>query len=262
MTRVALTPPDPRLTGRWTRSLLVSGTGDQAIVDTTTDVTWLQAGSLFVDLRLPVPSPAVDLTQVQKRNPAENTTSGFAGRLLADGPWARWERLVDVSPPTGSPDEGALHDHGTHLVETGRHGSYVEHWHRSPAVATPVAALLLRERTTGAPAVLVRVGGDLGWARGHPAPAPTGAGPVVDEDALDLADAEVAIGRLTDTGVVLERANLPWRRGALLTLWAAGDDVHTAEQAPHGGVVRHCWEVLEIEGDLADLPVTAQGACA
>ncbi len=133
-----LVPPDPRLPGLWRRSLLVRPDGSR---DTTTEVRWLQAGSLYVDDR------------------------GFAGRLEPDGPWTCWRRDVDLLPP-GPADEGrlVLDGDGDVLVETGRHEDYTEHWHREPFAASPVAGVLLRD-PAGAHAVLVRVGPHLGLGR-------------------------------------------------------------------------------------------------
>lgn len=232
---VALVPPDARLTGLWSRSLLTSGTGERRVVDTTSDVTWLQAGILYVDLRLPAATGSVAAQQ-----PA---ASGFAGRLVADGPWARWERLVDLQPPTGSLDEGALHDHGDRVVETGRHADHVEHWHRDPGPTDPVVALLLHERISGAAAVLVRVGAHVAWARGSAGPA-------------DAVGAEVAFGRPTGLGVVVDRSSGAARRGAVIALHRSGEDLLSDEPAPDGEVVRRRWAVRETEGDLADLPLT------
>ena len=82
-----LVPPDTRLTGHWQRSLLATADGRR---DTTTRVSWLQAGRLYVDLRLPVPAPETpgvsclrDLDRTQARALAQ--AEGFAGRLVADG---------------------------------------------------------------------------------------------------------------------------------------------------------------------------------
>jgi allophanate hydrolase len=265
---VDLVPPDTRLTGHWQRSLLATADGRR---DTTTRVSWLQAGRLYVDLRLPVPAPETpgvsclrDLDRTQARALAQ--AEGFAGRLVADGTWARWERLVDLQPAAPSPDEGRLVDEGDRVVETGRDGSYVEHWHRVPRPAVPLAAVLLRETSSGAPAVLVRVGDDVGWARGRPHDLPPGTSlpgrveeAATTQDAQDLLDTEVAVGRLGPRGAVLTRSNLPWRAGASLeigplVMCADGERLGTEDVAPDGRPVRRTWQVITREGDPADLP--------
>lgn len=240
-----LVPPNSRLTGHWDRSLLQSADGRR---DTTTEVTWLQAGELYVDLRLVVPEPRLDAhapTCLRDLDRDQATAlaqaEGFAGRLLADGPFAHWQRLVDLQPEGPHPDQGRLVDEGDRLVETGRDGSYVEHWHRATGPATPLAALLLRELATGALAVLVRVGDDVGWARGR-------------TPGVDLLDTEVALGRVEAHGATLTRSNLPWRVGSPLAMAAVGEQVSTDDVAPDGSAVRHIWQVLSREGELADIP--------
>lgn len=160
-------PPDLRLRGRWVRTLLTTATGHR---DDTTEVTWLQAGELYVDLR----------------GPAGAVSAGFAGRLVADGADAHWLRAIDLRPPRASPDQGRLDVDGDHLVETGGDGSYVEHWRRTSRPTDPVAATSLRHGDDHA--VLVRVGDHVGWARA-------------------AATSEVSIGRLTAQGIVCERSN-------------------------------------------------------
>lgn len=223
-----LVPPDPRLIGRWTRTLLETADGP---VSTAVDVTWLQAGSLYVDLRLP-------------RNDPGAGAEGFAGRLLADGPWACWQRIVDLQP-TGAPDEGRLDvagdGTGSDLVETGRDGSYREHWHRAATPIEPLAAVLLAgvddDQHT---AVVVRVGDDIGWARGRSRSAA----------AQELPDTEVSMARV---GGGIERSNLPWRVGCGLGLRIDGDRAYTEEVVPDGRPVARTWRVVAGEGDLADL---------
>jgi hypothetical protein len=219
-----VSPPDPRLIGRWRRTLLV---GPDGRCDVTSTVFWLQAGSLFVDLRLP---------RAAQPAPVE----GFAGRLRADGRYTCWDRLIDLHPDS-PPDEGLLELTGTGLLETGRHVRYAEHWHRDddPADAPlPCAAVELREVTTGAPATLVRVGDDVGWACALPGFA-----------------TEVALGIRTDDGVLLSASNLPVRAGKRLDLGTDRGSVLTVDRAPDGTAVRHQWQVVALEGRFEDLPV-------
>lgn len=259
-----LVPPDPRLVGCWRRSLLTTSAGGR---DTTTQVTWLQGGRLYVDLRLPAVRPdlsgvvcARDLTAGQLA--ALTRVAGFAGRLVADGPLARWERLVDLQPATGHPDAGSLVQHGDLVVETGQDGSYVEHWHQTAATPAPVAGVLLRETTSGAAAVLLRVGDVAGWARGHDHPLPPGTdlsalvAATTTRGARDLLDAEVAIGRPDPAGIVVVRSSRPWRAGRRLSPTARTGHLELDDEDTDGTVVRRRWQIVEQEGDLADLPVT------
>jgi allophanate hydrolase len=255
-----LVPPDSRLTGLWRRSLLLTAGGD---VDTTTDVTWLQAGELYIDLRLPTSTPALpdvrclrDLDRAAACALAQ--VEGFAGRLGADGPWARWERMVDLQPPSATPDEGRLVAENGHVVESGRHSSYVEHWHRTPGATGPVAALLLREIATGALGVMVRVGRSFAWARGRAHPLPPG-GRLADHvaaatprDAQDLLDTEVSFGRIGRDGATRTRSNLPWRVGTRFGIGTDGALLVTDDVGPDGRPIRRGWEVLAREGALTD----------
>jgi hypothetical protein len=183
---------------------------------------------------------------------------GFAGMLVADGPWARWMRLVDLQPPAPTLDEGRLVEHADRVVETGRDGSYEEHWHRSADTNSPVAGMLLSEPTTGVTAIVVRVGDDVGWARGRALPLADDesltdhiAGAATVTAAQDLLDTEVAIGRVGRGGVVLTGSNLPWRIGSLLDVMVAGDDVRTTDVAPDGIAVHRTWQVIAYEGEPA-----------
>jgi hypothetical protein len=213
---VPVVPPDPRLVGRWRRTLLVRPDGSS---DRSSSVTWLQAGTRYVDLRLPAGSGPVE---------------GFAGAVRADGPWTRWDRLVDLHPPAAAPDEGRLEPDEDGLVETGRHEPYVEHWLRETGPRLPWCAVELVETTTGAPAVLVRVGDGVGWAAGR-----TGL------------DAEVALGVVAPDGaVVLTASSRPGRVGAALDLVADGTGLR--EAGP--GAVPRRWRLVATEG-AAPLPV-------
>ncbi|MCW2601236.1 MAG: hypothetical protein JWM02_3065 [Frankiales bacterium] len=93
MDLVDLVPPDGRLVGRWQRSLLATARGHR---DTTTDVSWLQGRTLYVDLRTPV--PAADLSAVRC---LRDLSTDQAVALAADGPWARWVRWSTSSHPPG-----------------------------------------------------------------------------------------------------------------------------------------------------------------
>jgi hypothetical protein len=257
-----LVPPDPRLTGRWRRSLLLTACGD---ADSTTNVTWLQAGELYVDLRLPASLPAPsDVRCLRDLDRATSCalarTEGFAGRLVADGRWARWERLVDLQPRSATPDEGRLVAAAAgRIVETGRHSSYVEHWHRVSATTAPLAGLLLTEVSTGAIAVLVRVGDDFAWARGRARPLPASgqladhvSAAATDRDAQDLLDTEVAVGLLGPHGAVRTRSSLPWQAGVPFRIEGEGAQLVTEDVGPDGGPLRRTWRVLAREGAPAD----------
>lgn len=203
-----LVPPDVRLSGRWIRTLLTTTDGHR---DDTTEVTWLQAGELYVDLR----------------GPAGAVTEGFAGRLVADGSYAHWLRTIDLKPPSLTSDQGHLEADGDLMVETGRDGSYVEHWRRTSAPTDPVAAVSLRH--VGSQAVLVRVGDQVGWAF------------------TDESTTEVSLARLTPAGPVIERSSRPGRADLQVT-WAADGLVADGRT----------WSVVDLEGDPNDLTTSKE----
>jgi allophanate hydrolase len=260
---VHVVPPDPLLTGSWRRTLLVRPDGS---TDATSSVTWLQAGAYYVDLRLPAalprPAPAAVTDLPAADLLAFAAVEGFAGRLRADGRWTCWDRAVDLQPPAATPDEGLLEPQGTDLVETGRHERYVEHWARWSGPDEDFCAVELRDADTGAPAVLLRVGDDVGWARGRPAPLPPG-GTLTDlvasGDPAAVAaafDAEVALGTVTpDGGVVLTASSLPSHAGAPLDLTVDDDGLRGPGTLPDGTAVLRRWRVVATEGSAALLPV-------
>jgi allophanate hydrolase len=257
---VPVVPPDPSLTGHWRRTLLVRPDGS---TDTGTSVSWLQAGAYYVDLRLPAgPARSAPAAPPPAELLARAAVEGFAGRVRADGGWTCWERTVDLQPPAPCPDEGRLEPQGAGLVETGRHERYVEHWARWSGPDEDFCAVELRDEATGAPAVLLRVGDDVGWARGRPAPLPAG-GTLADlvaggdPAAVRAAfDAEVALGTVTpDGGVVRTASSLPFRAGEPLDLAADGAGLRGADTAPDGSPVVRRWRVVATEGTPALLPV-------
>ncbi|WP_255506920.1 hypothetical protein [Mycolicibacterium sp. 018/SC-01/001] len=121
--------------GLWRRVLLVDAAG---VADTSTDVTWLQGPTGYVDSR------------------------GFAGALSQSGDVFCWRRDVDIQP-TGMPDAGRMRWENGTLVEIGVHETYEERWVREDGPVEPAGALFL---SAGAhrTAVLVRVGELVAWA--------------------------------------------------------------------------------------------------
>lgn len=229
------------LSGAWSRTLLITGNGRR---DTTSAVTWLQAGPLYVDLRQPtarLPVQPLDTLDVDALLLLAEQ-EGFAGALTQQEHAWVWGRTVDLQPASGEIDAGFLRLDGDVLVEEGRDDPYVEHWRRDPAPASPAAGARLRD-DEGRDAVLVRVGGRLGWARGSAEPLPPARtlaelvrGAPDLGSARRLLDAEVAVGAVQpDGGVVLERSSRPGRSGARLDLSR--------------------WQVVDVVGDPSALPL-------
>lgn len=144
--------------GLWRRTLLIEADGSR---DTDTAVTWLQAGSAYVDSR------------------------GFGGELTQRGTVFIWRRDVELEPSGPLPDEGEMHWDGETLVETGVHEDYVEHWVRDAGSTAPHGGLFLRT-PDGDRAVLVRVGPTFGWLGGGEVAIDTVGGPRWSALAIDL----------------------------------------------------------------------------
>jgi hypothetical protein len=122
--------------GLWRRTLLIDPDGKR---DVGTDVVWLQGITTYVDSR------------------------GFAGRVHQRGETFQWGRVIDLQPPSESPDAGNMRWEGATLIETGVHIAYVEHWKRAAVDRSPCWGLTTRD-ATGEEALLLRVGDLFGWA--------------------------------------------------------------------------------------------------
>ncbi|MDF2235575.1 hypothetical protein P2H44_23715 [Albimonas sp. CAU 1670] len=209
-----------------------------AAEDATTEVHWLQAGPLHVDLRLPADPPDVrgarslsDLPPRVLRLLAR--AEGFAGATAVERGVCTWTRRVNWRGPLDGPDVGALFFENGDLMERGVFADYAELWRRLPG-AGPLAARQLR-RADGQAAVLARAGERFLLGRGAPeALAAPASLPVRLERALAhrhrgalrrLFDQEFCHGRLTPGGGIIERSTNPLREGAL----AFPPDAFTAE---------------------------------
>jgi hypothetical protein len=139
-------------------------------IDTATEVEWLQAGRLYIDLRTPADLPAVTGTSLDTLTRADLTAlctqQAFAGSLnVEDGAWT-WRRDLDLHPAEPLPRPRPPRPVRGMLVETGIGRDYHEDW---LAVAGPdPAGLELRlHAADGRHGLLLRVGDRFGYARGR-----------------------------------------------------------------------------------------------
>lgn len=120
--------------GVWKRSLLTTGSGDR---DTTTFVFWLQTPKLFADLRIPVPRPAEECSNLQDCNADQmvqlSQQQGFAGVTEVSGDVCTWHRELDFQPKSGPPDIGKMVFVSADLLtedDPSGNNNYHEDWQR------------------------------------------------------------------------------------------------------------------------------------
>ena len=90
MAGTALPVPES-LQGVWRRTLLTTPEG---VEDRTTEVRWLQCGSLFLDLRIPAAAQSAGAPPE-----ALAASVSFAGRVTFEGGRCSWHREVDFGTP-------------------------------------------------------------------------------------------------------------------------------------------------------------------
>jgi hypothetical protein len=252
-------PPLSEMPGMWRRALIVHADGTR---DSMTQVRWLQAQRLFVDLRQGAALPDFlhlrclnDLTGADCAQLA--LQEGFAGRFGFDGDCFEWLRLIDFQPPSALADAGRLWWEEQILVEEGRDVPYLEQWMRDPTVVTrPLAALRLRDADTGVTAQVVQLGTVFMFARDRAVATTagssllecvTGAGSLTQARAM--LDCEISLGSAGVGPNVILASTHPWRVAERLQLTCRGSAVETLDTDPAGRELRRQWEVLEAEGD-------------
>ncbi|TQK31208.1 allophanate hydrolase [Arthrobacter sp. SLBN-53] len=231
-------------------------------IDTTTEVHWLQAGELYIDLRTPADMPAVtgtssdtltrdDLVSMCRRQ-------AFAGRLTEDdGVWT-WHREIDLHPAEDLPDRGRLNMVDQVLIETGVGRDYHEDW-VADGPATDSVELRLRD-ASGRLGMLLRVGDRFGFVRGRDADldADVLADAVAATDlaeARSLLDIEVSLGIVDEAGWHITRSTLPFRVGDDLAPDLGATEVTTAERDCSGAAMRRRWTVVALDRSDDLLPL-------
>ena len=260
------TPALSEMPGMWRRSLIIHADG---VRDSTTQVRWLQARTLFVDLRQGAALP--DFLHLRCLNDLAiedcnllASQEGFAGRLGFDGDCFEWLRLIDFQPRSPSADAGRLWWQEQLLIETGRDVAYVEHWMPDPTVLTPrLAAVLLRDVESGVAALAVQVGTVFMFARDRQialtpgtslAECVAGAGSLAAARALldceiTLGSAASGAGPAADRGNVILASTHPWRVSARFQLTCGDSMASSVDIDPAGHPVSRRWEVRDAEGD-------------
>lgn len=226
-------PVPERYRGVWQRTLLQTPT----LRDTTTTVFWLQTAHWHADIRIPASRPnfigvaaLADCSAGQRAWLA--TQQGFAGvTAVTATPSAEictWHRLLDFQPPAAGPDAGYMQFTPTHLIETGVHGVYLEHWQKLPGSDDGFMVLQCLQDDANVPVAprLLLVAGDHVMhlrARTQDWPADTlpgtALGLVADLQAMPaLLDFEIDFGRRTVDGWEISQSTLPWREGTRIAV--------------------------------------------
>jgi hypothetical protein len=265
MCAASLLTTTENLKGLWTRSLIVWPDGKR---DETTQVWWLQGPDFYADLRQPRGAPHFDgVHRLADVTPAQltwmATQEAFAGELRFDGGACfEWQRGIDLQPRGAYADRGLLWFEADVLIERGVHVDYVEHWHRRSKPAQHFAAARLSS-DDGRRGYLVRVDTVFMYARGtERVLAPnTSLSECVQAApshgaASRLLDFEVALGRISTAGWVIERSSLPFRSGQRFDLRSCDDHrLITTDSDFDVGTRERVWAIDELRGSLADVVV-------
>ena len=136
------------LQGHWQRDWIKA----QGFEDHTTRVHWMQAGALFVDLRIPSERPDLtgisclaDMTPPELR--ALMDAEGFAGHITVEDSTCTWHRQINWHGVPGQADTGLMSfDNKGGLIEDGVLAEYRELWQAVPQPALRGARVRCGER--------------------------------------------------------------------------------------------------------------------
>jgi hypothetical protein len=258
-------PEIAALAGLWQRTLMVWPDGRR---DTEARVHWLQGASLYADLRQPAECTncraAACLRELRMAHIAWLARQeGFAGALHSRGGFFQWDRTIDFQPAARYADAGRLRFEGPLLIEEGQDIAYTEHWRREPAEARPCAAARLRDRETGCAGFMIRAGTRFMIARDRSVALPPHrmlselvAATMRLEDAQDIVDCEISLGRLDHGGWLVERSSLPfkeWWRPSPRQPARTDRFIDMCDLQADGRPYDRRWDVIDVEGSLDDL---------
>lgn len=158
--------------GQWRRDWLMA----PGVSDHDTAVYWLQAGPLYVDLRIPAGRPATTDARALADLPdraliALMRAEGFAGNITVTRGICTWARDINWHGLPEGIDAGHIAFDGRRdrLMETGVHGNYVERWHRMSDAAAHGWVYHAGDRE----AFLVTVGAQFAFGVGRRGAAPS-----------------------------------------------------------------------------------------
>lgn len=215
------------LQGHWRRAWLKAG----AHVDHETAVHWMQAGTLYADIRVPGARP--DLRGATSLSDLGNPTlltllgaEGFAGEIALDGDICTWNREINWHGVPKGVDAGRMRlEAWSELIEEGVHADYSELWHKSGEAN----AFAHRLATGEMKAFLVSVGdrfvfgfGDADLAASEAAKAALAAGQRTEALARQFAEGYVFGRWVHGAGVACLATNPLWEGETVLSIDAGG----------------------------------------
>ena len=262
------------LRGLWERELITYYDGR---TDSSKKILWMQARTIYADIRVPRAQPAFRSSITHDTLTADEMVllsrcAGFGGTIGLQGSTCEWVRSIDWQPFSGVDDVATLSLDGPDLIEDGGACGGHQIWRRRSAVSCPSLGLLLQDRTDGRSGVLVALDDCFIYVRGRVDTLP----PAVDLEALlrkqldegldgarALFDAEVSYGSIDENGILgIQTSTLPWRVGDALATRAQlippGDTIEVNDRGSDGSQARRTWRVVEVENDGF---LTARSVC-
>lgn len=213
------------LRGLWRRTILRL---NDDLLDSSTEVFWLQGPYFFADIRQPINRPSFADVHCLRDLTVDHLAwltlqEGFAGQLYLSGADAWWQRGIDFQPQSQFADRARLRQTGDILDEYGTEHPYYEQWERQHRPLAPCWGTRLERLSDGRSGYLVRVAGKMMFGRARSAPLPPVRSltealqelPTIDEK-LALMDFEISLGSLRgDDGHAwwIERSTLPFKEG-------------------------------------------------
>lgn len=197
------------------------------VLDTSTEVFWLQGPRIFADIRQPVKRASFAGVSCLRDLNADHLAwlglqNAFAGTLELNGTVAWWQRTIDLQPQGPFEDRARLQQTNDVLDEYGTEMPYYERWERRNLSMSPCWGLRLASGVDGRCGFLVRAGDKMMFARGRTSPLAPGATltEALDtaatlEEKQNLLDFEVSLGRVVadDREWMIERSTLPFKAG-------------------------------------------------
>jgi hypothetical protein len=208
--------------GLWRRTLYRRA---DEVLDSSTEVHWLQGPRYFADIRQPV--ERISFAGVGCLRDLDNAhlawlaqQEAFAGDLQLDGTLAWWQRSIDMQPQGPFEDRARLSQDGDVLDEYGTESPYYERWERSNPSTGAHWGLHLASEADGRRGFLVRAADRMMFARARRSSLPPGrtlakalaALPTLEER-QDLLDVEVSLGSVAanEREWLIERSTLPFK---------------------------------------------------